>query len=46
MWNHLIWIIAERIVTKILDRALDNQEKPQPTPNSDRLLKGVKETIK
>jgi len=38
----LFWLIAERLVTKILDKALENEKKPVDTKPSDTFLNSVR----
>ena len=41
----LLWLIAERVITKILDKALENEKKPYDTKPSDTLLERVRRRI-
>lgn len=41
----LLWLIAERLVTKILDKALENEKKPVDTKPSDTLLDRVRHRV-
>jgi len=45
MWKALAWLIAEKVVTKILDRALSNEKKPIDTRHSDTLLDRVRRRV-
>jgi len=42
----LLWLIAERLVTKILDKALENEKKPYDTKPSDTLLNRVRNRVR
>ena len=40
-----LWLIAERLITKLLDKALENEKKSYDTKSSDALLDRVRRHI-